>query len=173
MSALSRTRSAFRFLLLSGLILAGLGACSDDDDDDSGSAETTEESGETTETTEQPADESVFDVAVGDCLSEEVTGDVTEVPIVPCDQPHQSEVYFIYTIEEDAFPGRDGLDAIIEEQCLPQFESFVGVPYLQSEIEVTTLEPTDESWDLGDRELVCMVQDPAGPVTASLEGANR
>jgi len=27
---------------------------------------------------------------------------------------------------------------------------------------VTTLEPTDESWELGDRELVCMVQEPTG-----------
>jgi hypothetical protein len=51
-------------------------------------------------------------------------------------------------------------------------ESFVGVPYLQSELEVTTLEPTDESWELGDRELVCMVQDPTGR-SPELEGANR
>lgn len=115
----------------------------------------------------------MFEIAVGDCLAEETAGTVTEAPIVPCDQPHQSELFFIYTVEGEDFPGSEGRQGLVEEQCVPQFESFVGVPYLESDLEVLTLEPTEESWGLSDRELVCMVTDPAGPVTGSPGSANR
>ena len=34
------------------------------------------------------------------------TGEVSEVPVVPCTEPHDSEVYFSYTIPDaDTFPG--------------------------------------------------------------------
>jgi hypothetical protein len=49
----------------------------------------------------------------------------------------------------------------------------VGMSYDQSALEVTWLEPTEESWEAGDRELVCLITDPAGQTTGSLEGANR
>ena len=41
------------------------------------------------------------------------------------------------------------------------------------ELEVQYLSPTESSWAMGDREIVCTVLDPAGPVTGTLEGANR
>lgn len=157
--------SAFRSLAVFCVVVVGFGACSDDDDGQAGQDETT---GGTEE------DASVFDIAVGDCLTEDVAGgSVSEVPVVPCDQPHTSEVYLTYTIEEESFPGADGIDRITQEQCMPAFETFVGRTYEESALEVTTLEPTSESWAQGDRELVCMVVDPAGEVTGSLEGANR
>lgn len=170
------SRSRFRSLAVVCLVVVGLGACSGDDDDD-GDDGAQDETSETTEASEESAegeDASVFDVAVGDCLSEDVTGDsLEEVPVVACDQPHTSEVYFGHTIEEESFPGPDGMQTVTQEECLPAFESFVGVAYDASELEVTTLEPTAESWDQGDRELLCLVVDPAGEVTGTLEGANR
>lgn len=163
--------STFRSLAVLCLVVAGFAACSDDDD--SGQGDTTEATDESGGSSGEE-DASVFDIAVGDCLTDEVTGDsVEEVPVVPCDQPHISEVYFSYTIEEETFPGSDGMDRLMEEQCLPAFESFVGVAYDMSALEVTTLEPTSESWEQGDRELLCLIVDPAGEVTGSLQGANR
>ena len=70
-------------------------------------------------------------------------------------------------------PSASEMEAIVQEQCLTSFEGFVGMPYEESALEVTWLEPTPESWEQGDRELVCMITDPAGDVTGSLEGANR
>jgi hypothetical protein len=158
----STLRSVAAFCLVIGVF----GACSDDDGDGSDESSGDEPSGQ--------EDASVFEIAVGDCLSDDVAGaNVEEVPTVPCDQPHTSEVYFTYNIEEESFPSPERMDSLTEEQCMPAFESFIGMPYDDSEIEVTTLEPTAESWEQGDRELVCMVVDPAGEVTGSLEGANR
>jgi hypothetical protein len=146
---------------IAGLLVVGLGACSDDDAE-------RDDSGAVTE----GGDESVFDIAVGDCLTDQSTsGEVSDVPVVPCDQPHSSEVFHTYQVPGDDFPG--DFTQITTEQCMPAFQEFVGVPSEQSALQVTTLEPTAETWEQGDRELVCIVVDPAGNVTGSLRGANR
>jgi Septum formation len=145
-----------------GALVLGLGACSDEPDRD--------ESGAITE----GGDADVFQIEVGDCLSEQAaaTGEVSEVPVVPCEEPHDSEVYFSYTVPDaDTFPG--DFQEHVDAQCIPQFQTFVGVPYESSGLSLTWLEPTAESWDAGDRELLCIVADPAGGVTGTLEGAAR
>jgi hypothetical protein len=145
-----------------GALVLGLGACSDEPDRD--------ESGVITE----EGDADVFTLQVGDCMSDQAgaTGEVTDVPVVPCEEPHDSEIYYAYTVPDaDAFPGT--FQEHVDAQCLPQFQTFVGLPYEQSALELTWLEPTIESWNEGDRELLCIVADPAGGVTGSLQGAAR
>ena len=151
---------------LAGLALIGLAACGDDDEPDRDEA--------TNEVTEA-GDADVFSMAVGDCVTGEssTTGEVTEVPVVPCDEPHASEVFHSYQIPAETLPSTTEMEAIVQEQCLGNFETFVGMPYDTSALDVTWLEPTSGSWDQGDRELLCMVYDPAGDVTGSLAGAAR
>jgi hypothetical protein len=145
---------------IAGLLVVGLGACSDDPERD--------ESGAVTE----GGDESVFDIAVGDCMSDQsATGEVADVPVVPCEEPHASEVFHTYEIPGDTFPG--DFTQVTQEQCGPAFQQFVGVPAEQSALTLTWLEPTAQTWAEGDRELVCIVEDPAGNVTGSLQGAAR
>jgi hypothetical protein len=145
---------------IAGLFVVGLGACSDDPERDA--------AGQVTEA----GDESVFEIAVGDCLTDQSSAEqVSDVPVVPCTEPHSSEVYHLYQVPGDTFPG--DFTQVTEEQCKPAFQTFVGMAYDQSVLEVTTLEPTVETWADGDRELVCIVVDPAGNVTGSLQGANR
>jgi len=162
--------------LLTALVLAG-GACSGDDDEEAARDDTSAESeGDTSETTSAEAEEAtVFQVEDGDCLASDpsVQGEVSEVPKVDCEAPHFSEVFHIATIDADALPSAADMEGIVEDQCLTEFETFVGMPYVESALEVTWLEPTPESWERGDRELVCMITDPAGQTTGSLEGANR
>ena len=44
--------------------------------------------------TQTPAVPDVFEIAVGDCLDDrDVPNEVTAVPIVDCDEPHDSEVF--------------------------------------------------------------------------------
>lgn len=162
MSICHRISSGVSSAAVTGLLLAGLGACSDDPERD--------ESGEFTDS----GDADVFTLAVGDCLSgESPTGDVGEVPVIPCDQPHESEIYFSYTFAGDEMPTPDAMAQTVDEQCLTAFQTFVGLPYDQSVLEITTLEPTTESWADGDRELLCLVFDPAGGVTGTLAAAGR
>jgi hypothetical protein len=139
---------------------------------------TTAEPEETTTTTEaaDPDGETqdVFALGVGDCAADSsLEGEVQEVTIIDCGQPHATEVFHSYLIPDEALPDDTGIQTIVEEQCLPAFQSFVGLDYYDSVLEVTFLSPTAESWDAGDRELLCLIVDPAGDVTGSLAGANR
>lgn len=127
-------------------------------------------SGNVTET----AGADVFDVRVGDCLGD--FGDaeqVTDVAVVPCTDEHAQEIYATATVPDGEFPSDDDLRAQAEETCTTEFQTYVGLPYAESALDFTWLQPTAESWDQNDRELVCLVYDPAGPVTGSLQGANR
>ena len=159
-------------------LVLGAGACSGDDDDgDAGGDTTTETSDDTTETTSPEAEEAtVFAIEDGDCLASDPSvqgGEVTEVPKVDCGEPHFTEVFHTYTIDTAELPPAAEMEGIVQDQCVAEFESFVGMPYDQSALEITWLEPTPESWERGDHELVCMITDPAGQTTGSLEGADR
>ena len=137
-----------------------------------------EETGEITEggTTD------VFTLSVGDCLNDEslasVEGDesteVTEVPTVPCDEPHDFEVYQNFTVPEAAeYPGEEAVTASADAQCLPEFETFVGVAYEDSVLTASYYYPTEASWADGDRTINCLIIDEAGKTTGSLAGAAR
>jgi Septum formation len=160
--------------VLTALLLAA-GACSGDDDDveaggDAGGDDTTET------TSGEAEDATVFAIEDGDCLASDPSvqgGEVSEVPKVDCEEPHFTEVFHTYTIDAGELPSGAEMEGIVQDQCVAEFESFVGMPYDQSALEITWLEPTPESWERGDRELVCMITDPAGETTGSLEGANR
>jgi hypothetical protein len=159
-----------------------------DDDNTATEDTTTTTQDDTTETTEAPEEETttttaadpdgetqdVFALGVGDCATDSsLEGEVQEVTIIDCGQPHATEVFHSYLIPDGELPDDAGIQTIVEEQCLPAFESFVGLGYYDSVLEVTFLSPTPDSWDAGDRELLCLIVDPAGDVTGSLAGANR
>jgi hypothetical protein len=169
-----RRTGALAGALAMALVLAA-GACGGDDDD---AGDDDDEAGDaTSETTSAEAEEeTVFAIGEGDCVEADPTAEsdvVSEVPTIDCEEPHHSEVFHTYTIDADEMPSAAEIEGIVEDQCVSEFESFVGMSYDQSALEVTWLEPTEESWEAGDRELVCLITDPAGQTTGSLEGANR
>ena len=44
-------------------------------------------------------------------------------------------------------PGEDKVISLADEGCLQQFEAFVGLPPEQSRLKISTLFPTDETWE--------------------------
>ena len=105
----------------------------------------------------------VFELAEGDCFNDEESEEVSDVEIVPCDEPHQNEVYAVVLIEEPpelAYPGSDRVSDLAAQLCLEHFEDFVGLPYIDSLLDVSTLYPTQDSWEsLDDREVICSLYD--------------
>jgi hypothetical protein len=114
------------------------------------------------------------EIAVGDCINDEATTseevtEVSSVTAVPCGQPHDAEAYSVFDLPDGDFPGQEEVALAGEEQCMEDFESFIGTPYEESRYEIGTLFPTEEAWnEMADREFVCLVVDPAG---AKLEGS--
>jgi hypothetical protein len=127
----------------------------------------------TATTTDPSTGSDVFSIKVGDCLNDaSVNGEVSTVPIVDCSTPHDSEAYFSDSLAEGDFPGDDAVKQGAETICGPAFADFVGAPYQQDAgYDYSYYTPTLDSWNAGDREVMCVAFDPTGAqVTGTLKG---
>ena len=125
---------------------------------------------------ENSAEESILSLEVGWCLNDidqPIAQEMTDVPTVSCDELHQSEVYAEILIDEASYPGVDSVVDFAAEQCTLAFESFIGLPYIDSELSFHYYYPTANSWAVGDRSVFCVAYDPAGDTVGSLEEALR
>ncbi len=119
---------------------------------------------------------SVFDLGVGDCFNDDPdAGDaVAGVPIVDCALPHDREIYFEFSMTDAAFPGREATTQSAAERCITEFQGFVGMSYAESDLEISLLTPSAESWEEGDRVVYCVLYAlDLSKVTGSMRGANR
>ena len=105
----------------------------------------------------------VFDLKEGDCFNYEESEEITDVDLVECDDPHQREVYAVFSITAAPglpFPGSSRVQDVAETLCLERFDEFVERPYLDSLLDIETFLPTQESWeDIDDREVTCSLYD--------------
>jgi hypothetical protein len=115
--------------------------------------------------------------AVGRCLQvdESIGAEVTELPEVPCEEPHTHEIYAVVVSSESVYPGFEALEETAQARCLAEFEDFVGISAFDSELFYSWLVPTLTSWDReDDREIVCVVGAKDGaPLVGSVRGSNR
>lgn len=116
----------------------------------------------------------VFTVKVGDCVNNGADqGQVTTVPTVSCATPHDSEAYASIIMDAGAFPGAQAVTDKATASCAAQFNTFVGIDYTLSKLEFAYYYPTEQSWANGDREILCLIDDPKGQTTGSLKGSAR
>jgi hypothetical protein len=144
-----------------------------------GGADDPERDGDTGEITEAEDQADVFALRVGDCLNVadmggEAEQGVATVAARPCGEAHDAEVYASTTMTDESFPGDQAAKDQAGEYCLGEFANFIGLTYDQSGLDVRYLAPTQETWEgIDDREILCIVTDPAGGLTATLAGAAR
>lgn len=159
--------------------LALLGAaCGDDGDERAGPSEQSD----TTSSTVEERDQDVFAFEVGDCFNDPEGADLesdegaelTSVGAVPCNEPHDNEVVHLFEVDDDDFPGEEALTARAQEACVGPFADYVGIAFEESELELFPFVPTKESWEQGDREIVCAVYLPEGQqLTGTVRDAKR
>lgn len=127
----------------------------------------------------EEGDVNSLDVQVGDCLVDlefdpDGQTEFRSVPGVPCAEEHGFEAYHSFDLQQGRYPGLEKIDDAAIDGCLAAFKDFADISYRRSILEVTWLFPTETSWNLlRDREVLCLVTDPQGPTTGSLEGARR
>lgn len=116
---------------------------------------------------------SVFDLRVGDCLAPEpdLTGEISDVPVVPCTEPHSQEVFGAVEHPDGAYPGAAALATWADGACLGELATSLGLG-LEDGLYVSYLLPTFDGWNLGgeegDRRVVCVLVTPdATGVTGS------
>ena len=114
----------------------------------------------------------VLSLDVGTCFDDpESFSAVTEVPVIDCSEPHDNEVIATFDVPGDAYPGDDSVTEQSEVGCVARFEPYVGIDYDSSIYEVGWLNPTEDSWATGDREVICFAYDVTlAKITGSIEG---
>lgn len=118
----------------------------------------------------------VFELEVGLCLNDvdqPLAQDLTEIPAVDCDQPHQSEVFAEVPIDSGDYPGIDAVTNQAQQDCMAEFARFVGVDFAASTLNFHYYYPTASSWSAGDRSIYCVVFDPGVATEGSLQGVAR
>lgn len=119
-------------------------------------------------------------IDVGECFNEYVFRDQADflqevTTIVGCDGPHDREAYFRTEYpagEIESYPLDDILRRWAEAACLEEFEAFVGLEYVLSELEIGAIVPTFEGWTDGDRTVICYVfPDQGGRLRGPVEGS--
>ena len=116
----------------------------------------------------------VFSLEVGTCFDDQDSGggEVSDVPIVDCADPHDDEVYYLFDLPSGDFPGSSSIDEQAGAGCLAAFEPYVAEPYNTSILDIGWLDPTPDSWDQGDREIVCILYDLSlAKLTGSMQGS--
>lgn len=119
-------------------------------------------------------------IEVGDCLGVFVTDFATsELFVVPCDEPHEQKVIYL----DDAFvgdawsgdvayPGQESLEDSGHELCQPEFTSYVGLPWVQSQLQLFAFAPAKAGWGAGERWLLCVVAGTES-LSESVKGSGR
>lgn len=109
----------------------------------------------------EPGEASVFELEVGDCLDPgDVTGELSQVLVVPCDQPHTQELYASVAHPGDGYPGAAEVAGYADGACLNELEGSLGYT-LDDGLYFSYLLPTFDGWTSGgDRQIMCVLVFP-------------
>jgi hypothetical protein len=110
-------------------------------------------------------------LAVGHCVDGLRAGDdLAGLPVLPCDQPHEGEVFAILELPAGPYPGDAALGRQARQECLKRFETYAPSSVADDRIELFYLHPSQLSWTSGDRGVTCVATDPTTKRTTSLRG---
>lgn len=113
-----------------------------------------------------------YKLRVGDCFNFPEETFVISLEALPCSDPHDAEAYLSFDQTGDEWPGDEQVSLATEIGCFEAFEEFVGIAWEASELDISALQPTEESWEDGDREVTCAIVSYDGSkLTGSMAGA--
>lgn len=112
------------------------------------------------------------ELAVGDCLNGLDSGEVvTRLPGVPCAEPHEGEVYALFDVSmEGDWPGDDPILAEADAGCDQRLQEYSQTAYDDLSVDIFYLYPSEQTWEVGDREVICVAYFLDGTRTGSLAG---
>ncbi|MGH8903075.1 MAG: septum formation family protein [Egibacteraceae bacterium] len=118
-------------------------------------------------------------LSIGDCY-DDLLGDsgAESVSLIDCGLPHRKEVFAQLRVGVGpgaVYPGVTELRRSAENHCKSEpFTDFVGAHYFSgSPLMVDTIFPSRSTWANGDRDIICVISDPAGPVTGTMRDSER
>ena len=117
----------------------------------------------------EAADIGVMSMKAGDCFNSADLGTmISEVPGVPCSEPHDAEVTLVYNSPAASY---QDMDAEAQESCEAAMADYVGANWESYEpmIEWSLIAPTSGGWAQGDHEIICIAYANGPDLTESLK----
>lgn len=106
---------------------------------------------------------------VGDCFSLDTLKSIQQVSAIPCDLPHDTEIFAVVddpSLPGATYPGIDAVAAAANPACELAYQAFVGEPYGRSaHYSIMILSPEYPYWVNGVRTNWCTVREPSGHQT--------
>ncbi|GAA1337867.1 septum formation family protein [Arthrobacter roseus] len=120
----------------------------------------------------ETVDASVPELRDGDCFTDDGG---TEVTLMPCEKPHEFEVFASTKMLDGEYPGVEKAETQADAFCRPAFEKFVGISYSDSELPLQFFYPQAADWSEADnRTVLCLVTVPGNkPSTGTFKSADR
>lgn len=92
----------------------------------------------------------------GDCFDDQDDQSPGEIPVVPCEEPHDNEAFALVRVRGDDWPGQAALTDEAAARCREEFRRYRGAAVEGSELGIFYLLPSRETWeDDDDRTIVC------------------
>lgn len=100
----------------------------------------------------------VFSLETGQCFNDpDQFDEVSNVETVDCTEAHDNEVFAVWDMTDSSYPGQQQAFDVGQNGCIDRFQGYVGRDYPTSKYAVGALTPSSDSWDGGDREVVCFL----------------
>jgi hypothetical protein len=112
---------------------------------------------------------SVNDIRLRDCVNGLAEGrNIENLPVVPCTEPHDGEVFAEFPISGSAFPGDAAVTTQAEEGCVERLRNYAPEAAEDPNTQLYYLHPTAASWLTGDRDVLCVALSASGKRTGSI-----
>lgn len=122
-----------------------------------------------------PGIEDVPTAEVGSCINlmDVLTVEgVSDIPTVDCSEEHDAQVFAVVDLPDGEFPGDEAVTSSITSECEAAFEGFVGTPPDESALAFDGLGPSEATWAVGDRSVICLAfYEDLTTVTESFENS--
>jgi hypothetical protein len=112
---------------------------------------------------------SLEDLVPGDCVNDLVEGRrVTSLSAVPCSEPHDGEVFAVFNLPETSWPGESSVDDDAVQGCTDRLGEYSPAAADDETLELLYFSPTEQSWRLDDRAVVCLATQGGTKRTGSI-----
>jgi hypothetical protein len=114
-----------------------------------------------------------YSVQVGQCTGPISVGEADRLTVLDCAGEHNWEAFAQTTLDAAKYPGNAKVTEEAGVFCEAAFADFVGIKVNKSSYSLTFLQPTEVTWEAGDRDVLCLAGKASGEITGSLEGLKK
>ena len=110
----------------------------------------------------------VFKLQAGDCIN---APNGRLVSILPCDTPHEAEVFATFSLPGTAWPGMATVAREASSGCGDRLSGYLN-PQLAISLTQSYVYPDKVAWTAGTRTVICEVRATSGQLTSSVRGGS-